>query len=153
MVSILMFFSLQDSDASTTHSLCGSCSCCTQKAERRGGRWSSQRFQQHRVSGYAFFCFLIFWDPEYSDISAMELPVAWNGISLHGGTREEWKRVWISPLVEPTNMFFLYMFFVFPLFSLSTCVPGPACYGCVMCCRFIYLPSPGCGSNQLKNHR
>lgn len=31
----------------------------------------------------------------------------------------------------------------FPLFSLSTCVPGPACYGCVICCHFIwYLPSP-----------
>lgn len=45
-------------------------------------------------------------------------------------------------MVEPTDMLFLYMFSVFPLFSLSTCIPGPACYGCVLCCRFIwYLPS------------
>lgn len=56
---------------------------------------------------------------------------------------EEWRPVWNLPLVKLTNMLFLYMFFVFPLFSLSTCVPGPACYGCVICCRFIwYLPSP-----------
>lgn len=56
---------------------------------------------------------------------------------------EEWRPVWNLLLVKLTNMLFLYMFFVFPLFSLSTCVPGPACYGCVICCRFIwYLPSP-----------
>lgn len=149
-----MIFSLQVSDASTTTSLWGSCSCCTQKAERCGDRWSTQCFQQRRVSGYALLYFLIFWDPEYLNICSVELPVAWNGISPHGGMGEEWKPVWISRLVELTNMFFLYMFFVFPLFSLSTCVPGPACYGCVLCCRFIwYLPSLGCGSNQLKNHR
>lgn len=60
-----------------------------------------------------------------------------------GAMGEEWRPVWNLPLVKLTNMLFLYMFFVFPLFSLSTCVPGPACYGCVICCRFIwYLPSP-----------
>lgn len=87
--------------------------------------------------------------------SFSEIPNSWRfhlwSCLLHemASSLEEWGRrpICISPLVEVTNMFFLYMFFlVFPLFLLSTCVPGPACYGCVLCCRFIwYLPSLGCG--------
>lgn len=145
-----MFLSLQDSDASTAASLCGSRPRYTQKAERRSDRRSSLSARQRRVNGYAVFCFLIIWEP------STQIFLLWSCL-LHEMASppveemEEWRPVWIPPLVEPTNTLFLYMFFVFPLFSLSTCVPGPACYGCVLCCRFIwYLPSPGCGSNELK---
>lgn len=148
-----MFFFGQDSDASTTTSLCGSRPSYTQKAEGRCDRRSSQSADQHCIKGYAFLDFLKFWKPEYSHffcrvVCCMKwhLPPWRNG----GGVET---CVNLS-LAEPTDMLFLYMFSVFPLFSLSTCIPGPACYGCVLCCRFIwYLPSPGCGSYELKNYR
>lgn len=54
---------------------------------------------------------------------------------------EEWRPVWIAPQLKLANTLFLYMFFVFPLFSLSTCVHGRACNGCVLCCRLILISS------------
>lgn len=50
--------------------------------------------------------------------------------------------------LEATNTLFLYMFLVFPLFSLSTCVRGARLLW--MCASFDLFPSPGCGSHQLK---
>lgn len=61
-----MFFFGQDSDASTTTSLCGSRPSYTQKAEGRCDRRSSQSAHQHCIKGYAFLDFLKFWKPEYS---------------------------------------------------------------------------------------
>lgn len=111
-----MFFLGQDSDASTTTSLCGSRPSYTQKAEGRCDRRSSQSAHQRCINGYAFLDFLKLWKPEYSDISFVELSVAWNGISPCGGMGEEWRPVWISHWQNQLTCCSCICFLSFPCF-------------------------------------
>lgn len=53
-------------------------------------------------------------------------------------------------LVDPTDLLFLYMFSVFPLFSLSTCTYWTCLLRMCAVVPFHLISPPGCGSYQFK---
>lgn len=53
-------------------------------------------------------------------------------------------------LVDPTDLLFLYMFSVFPLFSLSTCTSWTCLLWMCAVVPFHLISPPGCGSYQFK---